>query len=131
MPTPSEPSTAPAPFQVDAALHRALEARLRRDVRGEVRFDAASRALYATDSSNYRQVPIGVVCPRDADDAVAAVAACREFGAPVLSRGAGTPAPCRRRHQHTRAVRARTVEAGGRQPLPSRVALMMASMWAR
>jgi FAD/FMN-containing dehydrogenase/Fe-S oxidoreductase len=69
---------------------RALEARLRRRVKGQVQFDEGSRALYATDSSNYRQVPIGVVCPRDADDVVAAVAACRESGAPVLSRGAGT-----------------------------------------
>ena len=67
-----------------------LEARLRATVRGEVRFDAASRALYATDASNYRQVPIGLVVPRDAEDVVAAVAACREFGAPVLSRGGGT-----------------------------------------
>ena len=55
-----------------------------------MRFDAGCRALYATDSSNYRQVPIGVVCPRDADDVIAAVAACRESGAPVLPRGAGT-----------------------------------------
>ena len=68
----------------------ALEARLRATVRGEVRFDATSRALYATDASNYRQVPIGLVLPRDADDVIATVAACREFGAPVLSRGGGT-----------------------------------------
>ena len=67
-----------------------LEARLKAAVRGEVRFDAASRALYATDASNYRQVPIGLVVPRDVEDVVAAVAACREFGAPVLSRGGGT-----------------------------------------
>ncbi len=67
-----------------------LEARLRETVRGEVRFDPASRALYATDASNYRQVPIGLVVPRDVKDVVAAVAACREFGAPVLSRGGGT-----------------------------------------
>jgi FAD/FMN-containing dehydrogenase/Fe-S oxidoreductase len=67
-----------------------LERRLRATVRGEVRFDAASRALYATDASNYRQVPIGLVLPLDKDDVVAAVAACREFGAPVLSRGGGT-----------------------------------------
>jgi len=59
-------------------------------VRGEVRFDAGSRALYATDGSNYRQVPIGVVLPRDVDDVVHTVAAAREFGAPVLSRGGGT-----------------------------------------
>ena len=69
---------------------RALEARLRATIRGEVRFDDASRALYSMDSSNYRQVPIGLVIPRDAEDVVAMVAACREFGAPVLSRGGGT-----------------------------------------
>ncbi|HEY7169242.1 MAG TPA: FAD-linked oxidase C-terminal domain-containing protein [Vicinamibacterales bacterium] len=69
---------------------RALEAELRRVVRGEVRFDAGSRALYAADASNYRQIPIGLVVPRDADDVIAAVAACRRFDAPILPRGAGT-----------------------------------------
>jgi FAD/FMN-containing dehydrogenase/Fe-S oxidoreductase len=67
-----------------------LESDLKRAVRGEVRFDRGSRALYATDGSNYRQIPIGLVIPRDADDAIAAVAACRKFGAPVLPRGGGT-----------------------------------------
>ncbi len=51
----------------------ALEDDLRRSVRGEVRFDAGSRALYATDASNYRQVPIGVVVPRDEEDVIATV----------------------------------------------------------
>jgi len=46
--------------------------------------------LYATDGSNYRQIPIGLVIPSDADDVIAAVAACRKFGAPLLPRGAGT-----------------------------------------
>jgi FAD/FMN-containing dehydrogenase/Fe-S oxidoreductase len=69
---------------------RALEETLRREVEGEVRFDAGSRALYATDGSNYRQVPIGVVVPRSVADVVATVAACRRHGAPVLSRGGGT-----------------------------------------
>src|SRR5690625_354020 len=55
----------PAPEAVDA---KALAAALERKVRGEVRFDAGSRALYSTDGSNYRQVPIGVVIPHDADD---------------------------------------------------------------
>jgi FAD/FMN-containing dehydrogenase/Fe-S oxidoreductase len=67
-----------------------LESELKRCVRGEVRFDRGSRALYATDGSNYRQIPIGLVLPRDEGDVVAAVAACRKFGAPVLPRGAGT-----------------------------------------
>jgi FAD/FMN-containing dehydrogenase/Fe-S oxidoreductase len=42
------------------------------------------------DASNYRQVPIGVVVPRDREDVIAAVALCREHGAPLLNRGAGT-----------------------------------------
>ena len=72
---------------VDAA---ALEAVLRRKVRGDVRFDNGSRALYATDGSNYRQVPIGVVLPRDVDDVLATISLAREFGAPILCRGGGT-----------------------------------------
>jgi FAD/FMN-containing dehydrogenase/Fe-S oxidoreductase len=67
-----------------------LEAALRRAVGGEVRFDAGARAVYANDASNYRQVPIGVVLPRSAEDVVAALAACRAHDAPVLARGAGT-----------------------------------------
>lgn len=68
----------------------ALEADLRACVRGEVRFDAGSRALYAADASNYRQVPLGLVIPLDTDDVVVAVAVCRRHGAPILSRGGGT-----------------------------------------
>ena len=63
---------------------------LRSRVRGEVRFDPGGRALYATDGSNYRQVPIGVILPRDADDVLAAISLCRQFGAPLLCRGGGT-----------------------------------------
>src|SRR5947199_6286929 len=68
----------------------ALESDLGRHISGEVRFDNGSRALYATDASNYRQVPIGVVVPRDADDVIAAISICRENAAPVLCRGGGT-----------------------------------------
>src|SRR2546429_7332788 len=67
----------------------ALASELRRRIRGEVRFDAGSRALYATDASNYRQVPIGVVVPRDTDDVIQTMALAREFGAPILARGGG------------------------------------------
>jgi len=68
----------------------ALEEALRRVVTGEVRFDAGSRALYATDGSNYRQVPIGIVIPKSKQDVIETVATCRHFGAPLLSRGGGT-----------------------------------------
>ena len=74
--------------QLDAT---ALEASLRRHLRGEVRFDSGSQpALYATDGSNYRQVPIGVVVPRDKEDVLATVALCRDHHAPLLARGGGT-----------------------------------------
>src|SRR5437868_5059202 len=69
---------------------RALEKALRERVRGEVRFDPGSRALYSTDASNYRQVPIGVVMPKSVEDIVASVDICRRYGAPILARGGGT-----------------------------------------
>jgi FAD/FMN-containing dehydrogenase/Fe-S oxidoreductase len=67
-----------------------LERALRSTLRGEVRFSDGDRALYSTDSSNYRQVPLGVVIPRDRNDIIATVAACRKFGAPITARGGGT-----------------------------------------
>jgi len=67
-----------------------LASALRGHVRGDVRFDDGSRALYATDGSNYRQVPIGVVLPRDDDDVIATISLAREYGAPILCRGGGT-----------------------------------------
>ena len=67
-----------------------LERELRRALEGEVRFDAGSRALYSTDASNYRQVPIGVVIPRHTDDVIAAMSIARRYGTPILARGGGT-----------------------------------------
>jgi FAD/FMN-containing dehydrogenase/Fe-S oxidoreductase len=67
-----------------------LAASLQRAITGEVLFDAGSRALYSTDASNYRHVPIGVVRPRTIDDVLATVQICREHDAPILSRGTGT-----------------------------------------
>lgn len=69
---------------------RELGTELKKVIDGEVRFDRGSRALYATDGSNYRQAPIGVVIPRSKQDVVETLRLCREFGAPVLSRGGGT-----------------------------------------
>lgn len=55
-----------------------------------MRFGDGDRALYSTDNSNYRQIPIGVVIPRDRSDMISTVAACRQFGAPITCRGGGT-----------------------------------------
>jgi FAD/FMN-containing dehydrogenase/Fe-S oxidoreductase len=77
----------PSAEQVDLS---ALEKSLRRYVRGEVRFDKGARAVWSTDASNFRMPPLGVVQPRDIDDVIATVAACREHGAPITNRGGGT-----------------------------------------
>jgi FAD/FMN-containing dehydrogenase/Fe-S oxidoreductase len=67
-----------------------LESHLRNIVEGEVRFDVGTRAAYATDASNYRQVPVGVVIPRHEGDVIAALSIARENGMPILARGGGT-----------------------------------------
>ena len=77
----------PTAERVDA---KRLEKALSKAVRGEVRFDKGSRGAYSTDSSNFRQVPIGVVVPRDVDDCIAATTVCHEYGAPITNRGGGT-----------------------------------------
>ena len=67
----------PAPGQYED-----LGRELARAVDGEVRFDSGDRALYATDASNYRQVPLGVVIPRSAAAIARTVELCRKFEAP-------------------------------------------------
>ncbi len=72
----------------DAA--RELADTLGHRISGEVRFDKGTRALYATDLSIYRHVPIGVVIPRNKDEVIAIVEACRARDVPILGRGCGT-----------------------------------------
>ncbi|MDB5758968.1 MAG: hypothetical protein JWM30_2257, partial [Burkholderia sp.] len=81
------PLKQPPALPVDA---QALADELAREIAGEVRFDGGSRSLYATDASNYRQVPIGVVVPHTVDDLLKTLEVCRRHNAPVLARGAGT-----------------------------------------
>ena len=80
------------PIKVAAARpgDSALAQRLRKDVDGEVLFDAASRGRYSSDASIYQIEPIGVVVPRSAEAARAAISIAVEAGVPVLPRGAGS-----------------------------------------
>ena len=75
-------------FSTEAAL--ALGADLHGALGTSVDFSPQGRALYATDASNYRQVPIGIVCPRSRDEVLEAVRICREHDAPIVARGGGT-----------------------------------------
>jgi FAD/FMN-containing dehydrogenase/Fe-S oxidoreductase len=80
----------PVRFERAAPGRSALAQRLRREVRGEILFDAASRGRYATDASIYQIEPVGVVVPRDENDALTALQIAIEAGVPVLPRGGGT-----------------------------------------
>ena len=77
-------------------VHRGPEAesglaqRLRREIEGEVLFDAFSRGRYSTDASIYQIEPLGVVIPATSQGIAAAIAIAREEGVPVLPRGGGT-----------------------------------------
>ncbi|OOC56960.1 MULTISPECIES: FAD-binding and (Fe-S)-binding domain-containing protein [Nocardiopsis] len=81
----ADPHSTTEPTDV-AALRRDLESR----VRGTVAFDAGTLALYTSDASNYRRVPLAVVVPETVEDCVAAVRACAEHEVPVVPRGGGT-----------------------------------------
>ncbi|WP_110972742.1 FAD-binding and (Fe-S)-binding domain-containing protein [Pseudomonas huaxiensis] len=78
----------PIPFDLNLLLN--LRSKLEAQTSAEVRFDAATRAIYASEASNYRQLPIGIVIPKSVDDIVATVRLCKEAGLPILPRGAGT-----------------------------------------
>src|SRR5947209_13249688 len=81
-------ATSPQNFSRSQA--EALAAELRATITGEVRFDDGTRALYAVDGSNYRQVPIGVVIPKTIEEVIQTVAIARKHIAPLLPRGGGT-----------------------------------------
>jgi FAD/FMN-containing dehydrogenase/Fe-S oxidoreductase len=81
------PLDAPAAGRTGASR---LEARLRRELRGEVLFDRFSRGRYATDASIYQIEPLGIAVPKDNEDVAATLQIAREEGVPVLPRGGGT-----------------------------------------
>lgn len=80
----------PVQFVRSSPEHSALAQKLRREVRGAVLFDAATRGRYSTDASIYQIDPVGVVVPRDEDDALVAMQIAIDAGVPVLPRGGGT-----------------------------------------
>ncbi|MBI2486034.1 MAG: FAD-binding protein [Deltaproteobacteria bacterium] len=71
-------------------LYRDLEAFLKTQISGEVRFDTFSRILYSTDASNYQIEPIGVVIPRIVEDVLRTVETAAQYGVAILPRGGGT-----------------------------------------
>jgi len=87
-------TVAPGPPVPQASVAAVDRERLRRDleatISGDVRFDAVSRALYATDASVYQIPPLGVVVPRTQDDVIRTVRLCHTYRCPFTMRGGGT-----------------------------------------
>ncbi|MDO5025389.1 MAG: FAD-binding and (Fe-S)-binding domain-containing protein [Trueperella sp.] len=59
-------------------------------IAGEVDASHRERAQYATDASNYRVVPLGVVYPKTEADVAQILRICRRHGVPFTARGGGT-----------------------------------------
>lgn len=64
--------------------------RLQSSLSGELHFDHLHRALYATDASVYRELPLAVAYPADKDDVKKLIAFARENGCSLIPRSAGT-----------------------------------------
>lgn len=77
-------------MSIGAGDYRIFRSRLREKFRGEVLDSRADRAVYATDSSNYRIPPKVIACPKDQDDLRILLRLARECRVPVTARGAGT-----------------------------------------
>ncbi len=77
-------------METDSARLGDFAAALRPRIAGDLRVDALSRALYATDASLYREPPQAVLIPRSADDIQAAIEEGARFGVPVVARGSGS-----------------------------------------
>ncbi len=102
---------------------------LETSIEGEVRFDALTRTLYATDASIYEITPIGVVLPRTVDDVLHAVNHCRAAGVSIVARERHRAGRAARRPRDQRGQRradlidSREVTAGrraGARPTPCR-----------
>ena len=67
-----------------------LADQIRKEVEGEVRFDAYSKVLYSTDASLWQMEPIGVVIPKHAEDVEALGKIAARLKIPLLPRGGAT-----------------------------------------
>lgn len=81
----------PPPARVDDADRpRRIADDLTGALRGEVRCDPVTTAVYASDASLYQIRPVGVAFPADADDVAVLARYAAEHNLPLVPRGAAT-----------------------------------------
>ncbi len=83
-------STLPERDQLTTDEQERFQRALVEAIEGEVRFDAVSRSMYATDASVYQLMPLGVVIPRHREDIRRTLELCRAYGVSMTPRGGGT-----------------------------------------
>lgn len=77
-------------MSIKAGDYHRFRSILHEKFRGELLGSRADRAVYATDSSNYRIPPKLIACPLDQDDLRILLQAARDCRVAVTARGAGT-----------------------------------------
>jgi FAD/FMN-containing dehydrogenase len=63
---------------------------LKSNINGEVYFDSIHKNLYATDASVYKEYPLGVVYPKDAEDVQIIIQLASKHNVPLIPRAGGT-----------------------------------------
>ncbi len=76
--------------QMDDQRTATLTELLNSGIEGEVRTDRSSRLMYATDASIYREEPLAIVIPRNADDIKKLLAFAAKHRIGIIPRAAGT-----------------------------------------
>lgn len=71
-------------------MDKNLLATLQDNLNGAFHFDPLSKALYATDASVYKKIPLGVAYPRNQNDIKLLIAFATEHGIGLIPRTAGT-----------------------------------------
>ena len=67
-----------------------LAEHIKPNLKGEMKFDSVTKALYSTDASIYQIEPSGVITPKSKEDVCLVVETANQFNIPILSRGGGT-----------------------------------------
>ena len=63
---------------------------LRVSFSGDLHLDDLWKKMYATDASAYREIPLGVACPRSTEDIRTLISFANKYAVPLIPRTAGT-----------------------------------------
>lgn len=77
-------------MKTESSVEQHIFQELLNEIEGEGYNDLLHRKLYATDASIYREMPLGVVFPKNKEDCVRIVRWASRHGVPIIPRAGGT-----------------------------------------